>query len=59
MSFKGSFHGINIKPGRPTMMGTMNDTLVASMPGNPLAAYINGFLFLIPALKNLQGNSPN
>lgn len=55
--FKESFHGINIKPGRPTMMGKMNDTLVASMPGNPLAAYINGFLFLIPALKNLQGNS--
>jgi len=55
--FKESFHGINIKPGKPTMMGTMEDTLVASMPGNPLAAYINAFLFLIPALKNLQGMS--
>ena len=53
--FKESFHGINIKPGRPTMMGVMEDTLVASMPGNPLAAYVNAFLFLIPALKNLQG----
>jgi len=55
--FKESFHGINIKPGRPTMMGTMENTLVASMPGNPLAAYINAFLFLIPALKNLQGST--
>ncbi len=55
--FKESFHGINIKPGKPTMMGIMEDTLVASMPGNPLAAYINAFLFLIPALKNLQGIS--
>ncbi len=53
--FTESFHGINIKPGRPTMMGVMNETLVASMPGNPLAAYVNAFLFLIPALKNLQG----
>ena len=53
--FKESFHGVNIKPGRPTMMGTMENTLVASMPGNPLAAYVNAFLFLIPALKNLQG----
>ncbi len=53
--FKESFHGINIKPGRPTMMGTMENTLVASMPGNPLAAYVNAFLFLVPALKNLQG----
>ena len=55
--FKESFHGINIKPGKPTMMGVMQDTLVASMPGNPLAAYVNAFLFLIPALKNLQGQN--
>lgn len=52
---KEAFHGINIKPGKPTMMGTMENTLVASMPGNPLAAYVNAFLFLIPALKNIQG----
>jgi len=55
--FKESFHGINIKPGRPTMMGTMEDTLVASMPGNPLAAYVNAFLFLVPALRSLQGEA--
>jgi molybdopterin molybdotransferase len=52
-----SFHGINIKPGKPTMMGTMGNTLVASMPGNPLAAYVNTFLFLLPVLKKLQGDS--
>lgn len=55
--FKESFHGINIKPGKPTMMGTMDNTLVASMPGNPLAAYVNAFIFLLPALKSLQGNN--
>lgn len=49
------FHGINIKPGKPTMMGKMGETIVASMPGNPLAAYINAFLFLVPVLKKLQG----
>jgi len=51
------FHGINIKPGRPTMIGKMDKTIVASMPGNPLAAYVNAFLFLIPLLKKLQGDS--
>jgi len=25
------------------------------MPGNPLAAYVNAFLFLIPVLKKFQG----
>ncbi len=49
------FHGINIKPGRPTMIGIMDKTIVASMPGNPLAAYVNAFLLLIPMLKKLQG----
>lgn len=49
------FHGINIKPGRPTMIGKMENTVVASMPGNPLAAYVNAFLLLIPMLKKLQG----
>lgn len=53
--FNASFHGINIKPGKPTMLGKMGETIVASMPGNPLAAYVNAFLFLIPLLKKLQG----
>jgi molybdopterin molybdotransferase len=53
---KSLFHGVNIKPGRPTMIGKMNKTIVASMPGNPLAAYVNAFLFLIPLLKKLQGD---
>ncbi len=52
---KPLFHGINIKPGRPTMVGKMDSTIVASMPGNPLAAYVNAFLILIPLLKKLQG----
>ncbi len=53
---KPLFHGINLKPGRPTMIGNINKTIVASMPGNPLAAYVNAFLILIPLLKKLQGN---
>lgn len=53
--FIAAFHGINIKPGKPTMMGNMNETIIASMPGNPLAAYVNAFLFLIPVLKKKQG----
>lgn len=53
--FIPSFHGINIKPGKPTMMGKMDETIVCSLPGNPLAAYVNAFLFLLPVLKKLQG----
>ena len=55
--FVASFHGINIKPGKPTMMGKMGKTIVASMPGNPLAAYVNAFLFFVPLLRHLQGQT--
>ena len=53
--FNSIFHGINIKPGKPTMMGKMQDTIVCSMPGNPLAAYVNAYLLVIPLCKKLQG----
>ena len=55
--FEAVFNGINIKPGKPTMMGIMDHTIIASMPGNPLAAYVNAFVFLIPLLKKLQGQT--
>lgn len=53
--FEALFHGINIKPGKPTMLGSMGKIVVSSMPGNPLAAYVNAFLFLIPLFKKMQG----
>jgi molybdopterin molybdotransferase len=52
-----AFHGVNIKPGRPIMMGTMKKTVVICLPGNPLTAMVNIYLFAIPVLNKLQGNS--
>jgi len=51
------FHGIDVKPGRPTMMGTMGNTFVMAMPGNPLTAMVNTFLLSIPILSKMQGNN--
>lgn len=51
-----AFHGVNIKPGRPIMMGKMRESLVVCLPGNPLTAMINVSLFVIPMLKKLQGD---
>jgi len=53
--FQARFHGINIKPGRPTMVGRMGKTLVISLPGNPMAAFLNAFLLALPAVKKLSG----
>ncbi|WP_304544221.1 molybdopterin molybdotransferase MoeA [Sulfurimonas microaerophilic] len=49
------FHGVNVKPGRPTMMGKMGTTLVMAMPGNPLTTMLNVFTLSIPALFKKQG----
>ena len=50
-----AFHGVNIKPGRPIMMGKMQNTVVICLPGNPLTAMVNIYLFALPMLKKLQG----
>ena len=56
-----AFHGVNVKPGRPIMMGTMQEnqkqTFVMCLPGNPLTAMVNMQLFAIPVLNKIQGNS--
>jgi len=49
------FHGVNVKPGRPTMMGKMGETFVMAMPGNPLTTMLNLLLLSMPILLKLQG----
>jgi len=56
------FHGVNVKPGRPTMMGNIageeGETFVMAMPGNPMTTLLNIFLLSIPVvLRKLQGNT--
>ena len=51
------FHGITVKPGHPTMMGTMRDIFVMGMPGNPLTTMIMTHSLSIPVLFKMQGAS--
>ena len=51
-----AFHGVNIKPGRPIMMGKMESTFVMCLPGNPLTAMVNMHLFALPVLHKMQGS---
>ena len=54
-NLKAFFRGIMVKPGRPTMVGMMDEVLVFALPGNPLSSYLNAFALLIPALRKLSG----
>jgi molybdopterin molybdotransferase len=49
------FWGVALKPGRPTWFGTLGETLVFGLPGNPVSAMVTFILLVAPALRALQG----
>jgi len=55
--FEKIFDGINIKPGKPMMVGVMQDTYVICLPGNPLTTLVNLRLRAVPIMLKLQGAS--
>lgn len=51
-------HGINTRPGKPTILGVCNGKAVIGLPGNPVSALVNGYLFVVPVLEKLLGALP-
>ena len=51
-------HGINTRPGKPTILGVCNSRAVIGLPGNPVSALVNGYLFVVPVIEKLLGASP-
>lgn len=47
------FHGIALKPGKPTIYGTVNGKAVFGLPGNPAAAYYVTLLTVRPLIQKL------
>jgi molybdopterin molybdotransferase len=47
------FHGIAVKPGKPTLCGVIQGKLVLGMPGYPTSCLTNGYGLLVPALRKL------
>jgi molybdenum cofactor synthesis domain-containing protein len=45
------FHGVAVKPGKPTLFGYVGDTPLFGMPGNPTSCLSNAYLFLVPFLR--------
>jgi molybdopterin molybdotransferase len=48
-------HGINTRPGKPTILGVCNGRAVIGLPGNPVSALVNGYLFVVPVIEKLLG----
>jgi molybdopterin molybdotransferase len=47
------FHGIAVKPGKPTLFGRVQGTPVFGMPGYPTSCLSNAYILLVPALRRM------
>jgi len=53
------FHGIAVKPGKPTAFGRIGDMLVFGMPGYPTSCLTNAYVLLVPLLRRLGRLPPH
>jgi molybdopterin molybdotransferase len=47
------FHGIAVKPGKPTAFGRIGNKLFFGMPGYPSSCLSNAYILLAPALRRM------
>ena len=47
------FHGVAVKPGKPTAFGKVGETPVLGMPGYPTSCLSNGYILLVPVLRRI------
>jgi putative molybdopterin biosynthesis protein len=48
-------HGVSIKPGKPVILGLINNRPVLGIPGYPVSAYITFEIFAKPLIHTWQG----
>jgi molybdopterin molybdotransferase len=49
------FWRVAMRPGKPISFGTRGRSLVFGLPGNPVSSLVGALLFVVPALRALQG----
>lgn len=47
------FHGIAVKPGKPTVFGRVDGKPVLGMPGYPTSCLSNAYMLLVPMLRHM------
>lgn len=47
------FHGIAVKPGKPTLCGIVDGKLILGMPGYPTSCLINSYIFIAPLVRKM------
>ncbi len=49
------FHGLAMKPGKPTMLGSCGGKAAFGLPGHPAAAYFVALRLIVPFIRQLTG----
>ena len=52
------FHGIAVKPGKPTVFGVVQGKPVFGLPGYPTSCLSNAYMLLVPALRRMARLPP-
>ncbi|MCJ2141446.1 gephyrin-like molybdotransferase Glp [Methylobacterium sp. E-066] len=50
------FWRVALRPGKPLMQGRLGAMQVIGLPGNPVSSIVCGLLFVVPAIRALQGD---
>jgi molybdopterin molybdotransferase len=53
------FHGVQVKPGKPTIFAVIEGKPLIGMPGYPTSCLINSYLFLAPAIRKMAHLPPH
>jgi molybdopterin molybdotransferase len=52
------FHGVQVKPGKPTVFAMIEGKPLMGMPGYPTSCLINSYLFLLPSIRKMAQLPP-
>jgi molybdopterin molybdotransferase len=55
LGLERAFYKVAMRPGKPLMAGRLGDAVMIGLPGNPVSAIVCAHLFLLPALRAMQG----
>lgn len=58
LGMERAFYKIAMRPGKPLMCGRLGRAVMVGLPGNPVSSMVCGTLFVVPALRALQGLPP-
>lgn len=52
-------HGVNVRPGKPTILAVCEGKPIIGLPGNPVSALVVAQLFVVPVVLKLTGQIQN